>query len=47
MRQSIIDLASAMAQKFVERTIDPTLQDKLFAEVMTELEGTDFQAGGV
>jgi F-type H+-transporting ATPase subunit b len=47
MRKSIIELAGAMAQKFVERTIDPALQDKLFAEVMAEIDGTDFQAGSV
>jgi len=44
MRQSIIELSSVMAQKFVERTIDQDLQDKLFTEVMAELNETDFNA---
>jgi hypothetical protein len=33
-----------MAEKFVARTIDSELQDKLFTEVMAELNATDFQA---
>lgn len=42
MRRSIIDISSAMAQKFVERAMDSETQDKLFAEVVAELEEADF-----
>jgi len=42
MRQSIIELSSVMAQKFVARTIDNELQDQLFTEVMAEINDADF-----
>jgi F-type H+-transporting ATPase subunit b len=44
MKQSIIELSSVMAQKFVSRTIDRELQDALFIETITELEVADFVA---
>jgi len=44
MKQSIIELSSVMAQRFIARTIDQETQEKLFTEVMTELSDADFKA---
>jgi F-type H+-transporting ATPase subunit b len=38
MRLHIIDLASAMAEKFVAQNVDKETQDRLFSETMKELE---------
>lgn len=46
VRQSIIEISSLMAQRFVARTMDNDIQDKLFTEVMAELGETDFAASG-
>ena len=44
VRKSIIDISSIMAQRFVARTMDTETQDRLFTEVIMELEGADFDA---
>ncbi|MCL2699171.1 MAG: F0F1 ATP synthase subunit B [Defluviitaleaceae bacterium] len=38
LRLHIIDVSSLMTEKFIARSIDKELQDKLFAETMAELE---------
>jgi len=40
MRHHIIDVASAMAEKFVARAIDEATRDRLFDETMAALEDT-------
>jgi len=43
IRQQIIEVASAMAEKFVAHAIDQETQDRLFDEAMAELEGIAWQ----
>jgi F-type H+-transporting ATPase subunit b len=47
MRRSIIDISSVMAQRFVTRQMDREIQDKLFDEVVSELNSTDFSKSRV
>jgi F-type H+-transporting ATPase subunit b len=42
IRLSIIDISTVMAQKFVTREMDRETQDKLFNEVINELNNADF-----
>jgi F-type H+-transporting ATPase subunit b len=46
VRQSIIEVSSLMAQRFVARTMDNETRERLFAEVMDELNGADFAGSG-
>jgi len=38
IKSSIIEISSAMAEKFMKRTIDEETQNKLFAETLAEVE---------
>ena len=42
MRISIINVSSALAEKFVKLSIDQNTQDKLFTDALAELEGSAF-----
>ncbi|NLT57340.1 MAG: ATP synthase F0 subunit B [Clostridiales bacterium] len=44
MRVRIIEVAAALAEKFVSHTIDQDTQDRLFRETMAELEETTWPA---
>ncbi|MCL2741754.1 MAG: ATP synthase F0 subunit B [Oscillospiraceae bacterium] len=39
MRLRIIEVSSLMAERLIERSMDRALQDRLYDDVMTELEG--------
>jgi len=38
IKSSIIEISSAMAEKFMKRTIDEETQNKLFTETLAEVE---------
>ena len=39
----IIDLASLMAEKYIDQAIDPKTQDKIFEETLAQMEGAKWQ----
>jgi len=44
MRQAIVDVASAMTEKFVTLAINKETHDQLFADTMSELEGMTWRS---
>lgn len=43
MRQTIIEISSAIAQKYITQAIDKNTHDRLFTEVMAEMEEMTWQ----
>ena len=47
LRLAILDVSSALTEKFILKTVDQQASDRLFNELMAELEEAEFRRAGI